>query len=68
MRAFAAFNAQVQQRPELAHALQLITDPTDFCRDAVAAGQTLGLVFSEADVRMVMRQARQAWSRQWSMR
>ncbi|MBO2929422.1 aspartyl/asparaginyl beta-hydroxylase [Pseudomonas sp. SLBN-26] len=68
MRAFAAFNEQVQQRPELAHALQLITDPTDFCRDAVAAGQTLGLVFSEADVRMVMRQARQAWSRQWSMR
>ena len=68
VRAFTAFNEQVQQRPELAHALQLITDPTDFCREAVAAGQGLGLVFGEADVRMAMRQGRQDWSRQWSVR
>ncbi|BCD84067.1 hypothetical protein PSm6_04740 [Pseudomonas solani] len=58
----------MQQRPELARALQRITDPTDFCREAVAAGQALGLVFGEADVRMAMRQGRQAWSRQWSVR
>ncbi|WP_236207715.1 aspartyl/asparaginyl beta-hydroxylase domain-containing protein [Pseudomonas tohonis] len=68
VRAFAAFNEQVQQRPELAQALQRITDPTDFCREAVAAGQSLGLMFGEADVRMAMRQGRQAWSRQWSVR
>lgn len=68
VRAFAAFNEQVQQRPELARALQAISDPHAFCREAVAAGQALGLVFAEADVRAAMRQGRQVWSRQWSVR
>lgn len=67
VRAFAAFNEQVQRRPDLARVLQLITDPAVFSREAVAVGQALGLVFSEADVRMVMRQQRKAWSRQWNM-
>ena len=64
-QAFAEFRGQVARDPALAQRLQLLQDPDRFVAQAVLEGATLGLCFSDAEVRSAMRQGKQAWSDQW---
>lgn len=63
--AFAVFRNHVAQDITLAARLRALNDTRDFQAEVVRLAATLGLTFSEAEVKAAMRQGRQAWSDQW---
>ncbi|MCL6693347.1 aspartyl/asparaginyl beta-hydroxylase domain-containing protein [Pseudomonas sp. R3.Fl] len=68
VRAFLEFRRRVEQDAALARRLRECVDAQAFIREAIRQGEAAGLCFAEAEVRAAMRQGRQAWSEQWTVR